>query len=143
MSYVPDCFINVKNNILQFPPQGLDAGDSFFAFQDNNKQGRVYIGAATNTGKTHPVVQKIVHASLLQSFKSCNSERNVNKDPYYTLINYYNSIRELGSGATQISADIPEYLNAMWLRKGIKKSYFKKLFRHKLFTKLVYQKKRN
>jgi len=110
-----------KNKILQFPPQGLDAGDSFFAFQDNNKQGRVYIGVATNTGKTHPVVQKIVHASLLQSFKSCNSERNVNKDPYYTLINYYNSIRELGSGATQISADIPEYLNALWLRKGIKK----------------------
>ena len=42
-------------------------------------------------------------------------------DPYWTLMAYFNSLRELGHAATLIRADIREYLNAMWDRMNIRR----------------------
>jgi hypothetical protein len=33
-----------KENVFQFPPSGLDAGDSFFAVEDKTQKGRKYVG---------------------------------------------------------------------------------------------------
>ena len=41
-------------------------------------------------------------------------------DPYWTLMGYFNSLRELGHAATLIRADIREFLNAMWDRLGLR-----------------------
>ena len=41
-------------------------------------------------------------------------------DPYWTLMSYFNSLRELGHAATLIRADITDYLNAMWDRLEIR-----------------------
>ena len=41
--------------------------------------------------------------------------------PYWTLMAYFNSLRELGHAATLIRADIREHMNATWDRLNIRK----------------------
>ena len=60
-------------------------------------------------------------AALLQSVKSLNGKTaRRTLDPYWTLMSYFNSLRELGHAATLIRADITDYLNAMWDRLEIR-----------------------
>jgi hypothetical protein len=63
-----------------------------------------------------------VISALLQSVKIASVSKEEERDFYWTILNYFNSLRELGHAATLINADIREYLNAMWIRKGIRKS---------------------
>ncbi|MEK6615564.1 MAG: helicase-related protein [Bacteroidota bacterium] len=61
-----------------------------------------------------------VLSALLQSVKSISVAEEKLRDPYWTAITYFNSIRELGHAATLIRADIREYMNSIWIRKAIK-----------------------
>lgn len=106
--------------VFQFPPQCLRAGDSFFALEDETAPGRIYVGVHTSALPSHVTAQVRVFAALLQGTKSASVSSEAERDPYFTLIGYFNSLRELGHAATLLRADIPEYLNAMWLRKGIR-----------------------
>lgn len=45
------------------------------------------------------------------------------RDPYWTNIGYYNSIRELGQAATWIRADIDQHLDVMYKRRFEDKRY--------------------
>ena len=45
------------------------------------------------------------------------------RDPYWTNIGYYNSIRELGQAATWIRADIDQHLDVMYKRRFEDKKY--------------------
>ena len=58
-----------------------------------------------------------VLAALLQAPALCDGPANA-IDPYWTLMCYFNSLRELGRGATLVQADVREYLNAVWHRIG-------------------------
>jgi hypothetical protein len=110
-----------EKNVFQFPPQCLEAGNSFFAYEDKNAQGRIYVGCYAASGSSHAMLQVRVISALLQGTRSATVLDEKERDPYWTIINYFNSLRELGHAATMINADIREYLNAMWLRKGIRK----------------------
>ena len=59
-------------------------------------------------------------AALLQAVKSLPEKDPEKLDPYWTLMSYFNSLRELGHAATLIRADITDYLNAMWDRLEIR-----------------------
>jgi len=107
-------------SVFQFPPQGLQAGDSFFATEDEKAPGRIYLGVHASALPSHVTSQIRVFAALLQSVKSALVSEEAERDPYFTLICYFNSLRELGHAATLLRADIQEYLNAMWLRREIK-----------------------
>jgi hypothetical protein len=111
-----------KDNVFQFPPQCIDAGESFFAYEDKNAKGRLYIGVHASGLPSHATTQVRVISALLQAIKSENVTNENERNHYWTILNYFNSIRELGHAATLTRADIPEYLNAMWNRKGIKKT---------------------
>lgn len=106
-------------DVFQFPPQCLRAGDSFFAFDDAKGPGRVYVGVHASALPSAVTAQVRVFAALLQGMKSAEATSEKQRDPYFTLVCYFNSLRELGHAATLLRADIREYLNAMWLRKGI------------------------
>lgn len=108
-------------NVFQFPPQLLRAGDSFFAYEDEKRAGRLYLGVHASALSSHVTAQIRVMAALLQAPLCANVSDIAERDPYWTLIGYYNSLRELGHAATLLGADIREYLNAMWLRLGIEK----------------------
>ncbi len=104
-----------------FPPQGLEVGDSFFARESASKPGRCYVGVFASALPSHVTAQIRVISALLQSVKSIPVEDKQLLDPFWTLMIYFNSIRELGHAATLIRADIREYMNAMWDRQGLKK----------------------
>jgi len=61
-----------------------------------------------------------VMSALLQAIKCVQGAGEI-LDPYWTLMAYFNSLRELGHAATLIRADIREYLNAMWDRMNIRR----------------------
>jgi ATP-dependent helicase YprA (DUF1998 family) len=108
------------NNVNIFPAQCLSAGDSFFAFEDNASTGRIYTGIFASALPSHATAQVRVLSALLQSVKSIPVADEKERDPYWTALTYFNSIRELGHAATLIRADIREYMNSIWIRKAIK-----------------------
>jgi hypothetical protein len=107
-------------DVFLFPPQGLRAGDSFFAHEVNSVAGRLYVGVFTSALGSHVTAQVRVMSALLQAVKCVPGAANL-LDPYWTLMAYFNSLRELGHAATLIRADIREYLNAMWDRMSIRR----------------------
>ena len=50
-------------------------------------------------------------------------EKEPDRDPYWTNMGYYNSIRELGQAATWIRADIDQQLDVMYKRRFEDKRY--------------------
>lgn len=103
-----------------FPPQGLKAGDSFFAAEDTSGIGRKYAGIFASGLPSQVTTQVRVLGSLLQSPPLAGADAKTT-DPYWTLMVYFNSIRELGHAATLINADIPEYIRVIWRRFGLRK----------------------
>lgn len=107
------------NNVSIFPAQCLSAGDSFFAYEDKDSTGRIYTGIFASALPSHATAQIRVLSALLQSVKSIPVADEKLRDPYWTSLTYFNSIRELGHAATLIRADISEYMNSIWIQKGI------------------------
>lgn len=103
-----------------FPPQALRAGDSFFAEERQDREGRKYVGVFATALPSHVTSQVRTIGALLQAPKMHSTSNPSALDPYWTLIGYFNSLRELGHAATLIRADIREYLNAMWDRLGLR-----------------------
>jgi hypothetical protein len=106
--------------VFLFPPQGLRAGDSFFAKEEREKIGRMYVGVFATALSSHVTAQIRVISALLQGVKSISEKNPTRLDPYWTVMAYFNSLRELGHAATLIRADITDYLNAMWDRLQIR-----------------------
>ena len=106
-----------------FPPQALRAGDSFFAAERPDLPGRTYVGVLGSGLSSHIVAQIRVTAALLQSPANLRGVATPDDlDPYWTLVTYFNSLRELGRASTLIQADIREYLNWIWQRTGVSES---------------------
>ncbi|KXK06604.1 MAG: helicase family protein with metal-binding cysteine cluster [Acidobacteria bacterium OLB17] len=106
--------------VFQFPPQALKAGESFFATEDLNVSGRTYVGVHASALSSHVTTQVRVFSALLQAALVANVDEEVLRDPYYTLLCYFNNLRELGHAATLIHADIPEYMKTtVWNKKQI------------------------
>lgn len=112
-----------RESVFQFPPSGLDAGNSFFAEENRNKNGRRYVGILA-TGSTSDATTAIrLFASLLYGAKAMQVSDESERDPYWTNMGYYNSIRELGQAATWIRADIDQHLDVMYKRRFEDKRY--------------------
>ena len=102
-----------------FPPQGLRAGESFFAREGDSARGRAYVGVHAVALSSHVTAQVRTLAALLQAPGLVEGADDASKDPYWTLVTYFNSLRELGRAATLVNADVREYLNAVWERIGL------------------------
>lgn len=99
----------------QFPPSGIDAEDSFFATEDNEKPGRLYAGIMSS-GKTQTttLVRLLGNSLQIPSRLPCSDEV---KDKFWTTVCYFNSIRELGKTLTLANDDVPDYIYRMNDRK--------------------------
>lgn len=105
------------NKVFQFPPSGLDAGKSFFAKEATDKNGRRYVGILATGSSSDATTAIRLFASLLYGAKAMKVEKESDRDPYWTNMGYYNSIRELGQAATWIRADIDQHLDVMYKRR--------------------------
>jgi hypothetical protein len=105
---------------MLFPPQGLRAGESFFACEGSSS-GRTYVGVLASALPSHVTAQVVTLAVLLQAPALIDAPDDA-VDPYWTLMCYFNSLRELGRASTLVQADIREYLNSLWSRIGLMES---------------------
>lgn len=112
-----------EDNVFQFPPSGLDAGNSFFAKEDKSQNGRRYVGILATGSSSDATTAIRLFSSLLYGAKAMQVEDEKERDPYWTNMGYYNSIRELGQAATWIRADIDQHLDVMYKRRFDHKRY--------------------
>ncbi len=94
--------------VFQFPPPGIDSSNSCFAVRDTSKPGRLYLGVTT-AGRSAKFTLQAVSASLLQSSTSA-AVPNELRDAYWTLVAYFNSLRELGGAHVMMLDDVPKSL---------------------------------
>lgn len=122
------------NKVFQFPPAGLESSNSFFAKEDNTKNGRKYVGIMASASPSDATTAIRLFAALLYAAKTMQVESEAERDPYWTNVGYYNSIRELGQAQTWIKADISQYLDVMYKRryddKRFEKDEYKKYRRY-------------
>lgn len=103
-----------RKETAQFPPNGFEIGDSFFIKEIpvGIDPFRKYVGVCapgqsvkTTLLRTYAVIlQTAYELSKMEEYKDVI-------DPYYTLVGYYNSIRELGGAVRLLQDDIPK---RMW-----------------------------
>ena len=100
--------------LCQFPSWGTSAGDRFFSRDpdgqalDRHAPGRLYLGiCAPGKGAQTPVVR--IWASLLQkAYEVWKQSPDGPSDSFYTLVGYFNAIRELAGARTLYDQDIPD-----------------------------------
>lgn len=89
---------------MQFPPSGLDHHNSGFAVRDNTTPGRLYFGVST-AGRSAKFTLQAVAGCLLQSAFG-QIEDLERRDPYATVVTYFNSLRELGGALVLMQDDV-------------------------------------
>lgn len=89
----------------QFPAPGLDAGNSGFAVTDLESPGRLYVGLTT-AGRSATYMLQALVASLLQAAAAPGASPR-ERDHYWTLVAYFNSLRELGRALVLMQDDVP------------------------------------
>lgn len=103
-----------------FPSPGLLMGDSFFgkyARDDSGRlrEGRLYVGIhASGYGSVLTTQVRSFSAALFRPYAFATDRR----DPWWTLLVFYNSLRELGGAKTLFDSDIRSRLKFMFNREG-------------------------
>lgn len=100
----------------QFPPSCLDASDSAFAVVDEDAPARFYAGVTT-AGRSAKFTLQGAAASLLQSAFGGTAD-DAARDPYWTLVSYFNSLRELGGALVLMQDDVNDSLALLAQRRG-------------------------
>lgn len=99
--------------VRQFPPPGIDAGDSFFAREEppETRGTRLYVGVtAPGTSQTTLLVR--TYSALLHAAAELDAPPDI-KDPYWTLVGYFNSLRVLGGARMQVQDDVNDRLELL------------------------------
>lgn len=99
--------------LAQFPPPAIDARNSYFAVETppDKKGTRLYVGVMA-PGTSHATLMVRTYASLLQSVSEFDADENV-KDPYWTLVGFFNSLRVLGGARMQVADDVDDRIHLL------------------------------
>jgi hypothetical protein len=110
-------------NVEVFPPQGLDAGDNFFARERPpvEQYGRRYIGICAPGRRLKAAVIR-VYVAQLAAAKSLYDQFGAHADPWMTLVGYFSSLRELAGTRRLVDDDISSRLRKMD-RRGLARRF--------------------
>lgn len=97
--------IFVRPSVHLFPPQGVDAGDTFFSSVDSRpEKSRLYVGIAA-PGRSMKLLTSRAYTCLLgaaqRQWEGAPGGADNPADNYMTLVAYFNALKELG-GAQRI-----------------------------------------
>lgn len=104
--------------LAQFPPPGLDIDDSGFSRSSEThplhdaSPGRLYVGVcAPGRGAQTPIVR--IWARMLEAVAELRTAGHPDDrlDPFWTLVGYFNAIRELAGAVALTRQDIPERMS--------------------------------
>ena len=116
-----------RKNTAQFPPNGFEIGDSFYIREVpiDKDPFRKYVGICA-PGQSVKTALLRAYSIILQSAYdlSLNEEYQDYIDPYYSLVGYYNSIRELGGAVRLLQDDIPDRIQRIKKKYGMTKQRF-------------------
>lgn len=103
-----------EENVFQFPVQGLSYRDCFFAKEASNALGRRYVGLYGAAASSSATASIYTFAAFLYAAKEITPDNDKMRDPYWTNLAYFGSMRELGQAATWYIADIKEHLEVIY-----------------------------
>src|SRR5439155_25448868 len=89
--------------------------DSFFYSEDRTQPGRLYVGVHAQ-GRSPKYSLAWVAGTLAQS--ATRIADLAVRDSYYTLVLYFNSLRELGGALVMAEDEMPRYMQSMRLLPG-------------------------
>ena len=98
-----------------FPPPGLNIEDSFFgSYEEDLSQSKFYVGIHAPSDGSALTTQKRIFNALAQAPLLIEDEGEVpsQRDPWWTNMVYFNSIRELNSATTILQSDMAQYIRA-------------------------------
>jgi len=98
--------------VAQFPPSGLNYDDSFFYREQrsNDTAGRLYLGVHAQGRSPKHTLARLM-GILGQGANAI--ENPIVQDQFWTLVTYFNSLRELGGAWVLALDDVPKYVKAM------------------------------
>jgi superfamily II DNA or RNA helicase len=104
-----------RNKTSIFPPQVITFGDTFFSeIKTDDDTKKLYLGVLA-TNKSGLTVQAKISATILFNIKKL-IEFGVPEsylDPYYTLVSYYNSQKDLGASGTSFKDSVPKFISVV------------------------------
>ena len=116
-----------RKNTTQFPPNGFEIRDSFFIREISVEDDpfRKYVGVCA-PGQSVKTALLRVYAIILQAAYtySLQDEYKDVIDPYYSLVGYFNSIRELGGAVRLLQDDIPKRIYRIKNKYGLDKQRY-------------------
>ncbi len=107
-----------RDHVVLFPSPGLSAEDSYFAryarnSDDSLQPGRMYVGVNGSSLGSQQTAEVRTFSALLQASFALSPEE---RDPWWTLMLFFNSLRELGVALSLLQSDVVDYLKVVWNR---------------------------
>lgn len=130
--------IEEKSKLNIFPAQGLSFGDTWFSEEklvSKDNPGRKYVGILA---PGYPSMQTAIvraYAAILQKVGELKDKDSI--DYYWTLLGYFNSIRELGGASSLVFSDIRERLSQIHQRELTEADKKRFIKRHEELTSRI------
>lgn len=107
-----------RNNTRVFPPQGLEFGESFFSevIPADRSPDRTYLGITTPMNSMQVLGR--VSAAILGRVRSLKDMAPDEIDRYYTLVTYFNRIKEMGIASQMYNENVPGQIRRIRGRHG-------------------------
>lgn len=99
-----------EEDVKVFPPPLLNWDDNYFSFVDQTAQGRKYVGVYANGSPSGKTTQYKLYSSLLQTGGEIAFDHEDEGESYSTLVNYFNSTRDMGQALSLMGDDVPREL---------------------------------
>ena len=120
-----------RHDVSLFPSPALDASDSFFARDASSEDGtvapgRLYVGVNATNHRSLITTQVQAMAALLQRPMLFDA---ATRDPWWTLMVFFNNLRELGTSLSLIQSNVPMHLRVIQNRQRIDRGNVRRLFR--------------
>ncbi|OEY71968.1 helicase-related protein [Salegentibacter salarius] len=107
-----------RKKYAQFPPSGIQIDDSFYSRKKTeDANARLYMGVMP-AGFTSTTAKLRLDSILLEGTDQITNAANENADNYYTLLAYFNTVKELGKYRTLLEDDMVSYRRFLSLKLG-------------------------